>query len=90
MISVLLELGEKYYERKEVRMAHCDWKSENGFPTGDVMFSQGLNVSGIFQANHDFKDISDKQSNGYREIRKLQKIHYDERIGNWRGNETKE
>lgn len=43
------------------------------------MFSQGLNMSGIFQANHEFKDISDKQSNGYREMRKLQKIQYDER-----------
>lgn len=73
MVSVLLEFGVKCYKRKEVRMSYCDLKSENSFPTGDVMFSQGLNVSGIFQAKHEFKDISDKQSNGFREIRKLQK-----------------
>lgn len=87
---MLLDLGEKCYERKEVKMLYCDWKSESSFPTGDVMFSQGLNESEIFQANREFKDISDKQSSGYREIRKLQKIQYDKKIGNWRGNETKE
>lgn len=49
-----------------------------------MLHSNRLNVNGLFQANYELKDISDKQFNGYRKIGKLHKVKHDKRIGNWR------